>query len=93
MKLLQNMTVMGHERVAFHQDPESGLRAVIAIHDTTLGNALGGTRRWCYASEACGILTGDRCPSNRCIEPASHPFSNILQSPRHGWRARWLRHY
>ena len=56
MKLLQNMTVMGHERVAFHQDPESGLRAVIAIHDTTLGNALGGTRRWCYASEADGIM-------------------------------------
>ena len=56
MKLLQNMTVMGHERVAFHQDPESGLRAIIAIHDTTLGNALGGTRRWCYASEAEGIM-------------------------------------
>jgi leucine dehydrogenase len=56
MKLLQNMTVMGHERVAFHQDPESGLRAVIAVHDTTLGNALGGTRRWCYASEADGIM-------------------------------------
>ena len=56
MKLLQQMTVMGHERVAFHQDPESGLRAVIAVHDTTLGNALGGTRRWCYASEAEGIM-------------------------------------
>lgn len=52
MKLLQQMTVMGHERVVFHQDPESGLRAIIAVHDTTLGNALGGTRRWCYASEA-----------------------------------------
>lgn len=51
MKLLQQMTVMGHERVVFHQDPVSGLRAIIAIHDTTLGNALGGTRRWCYASE------------------------------------------
>ena len=33
MKLLQQMTVMGHERVVFHQDPESGLRAVIAVHD------------------------------------------------------------
>lgn len=56
MKVLQQMTVMGHERVAFHQDPESGLRAVIAVHDTTLGNALGGTRRWCYASEADAIM-------------------------------------
>ena len=56
MKLLQEMTVMGHERVVFHQDPESGLRAIIAIHDTTLGDALGGTRRWCYASEDEAIL-------------------------------------
>lgn len=56
MKLLQQMTVMGHERVVFHQDPESGLRAVIAVHDTTLGNALGGTRRWCYASEADAVM-------------------------------------
>ena len=56
MKILQQMSVMGHERVAFHQDPESGLRAIIAIHDTTLGNALGGTRRWCYASEADALM-------------------------------------
>ena len=56
MKLLQEMTVMGHERVAFHQDPESGLRAIIALHDTTLGDALGGTRRWCYASESEAIF-------------------------------------
>ena len=55
MKLLQQMTVMGHERVVFHQDPESGLRAIIAVHDTTLGNALGGTRRWCYESEEAAL--------------------------------------
>lgn len=56
MKALQQMTVMGHERVALHQDPDSGLRAIIAIHDTTLGNALGGTRRWCYASEEEALM-------------------------------------
>ena len=55
MKLLQQMTAMNHERVVFHQDPESDLRAIVAIHDTTLGDALGGTRRWCYASEADAI--------------------------------------
>ena len=55
MKLLQQMAVMGHERVAFHQDPESDLRAIIAVHNTTLGNALGGTRRWCYAAEEDAI--------------------------------------
>ena len=56
MKALQQMTVMGHERVVLHQDPDSGLRAIIAIHDSTLGNALGGTRRWCYASEEEALM-------------------------------------
>ena len=38
------MSVMGHEQVVFCQDAETGLKAIIAIHDTTLGPALGGTR-------------------------------------------------
>ncbi len=40
----------GYERVAKCEDPESGLRAVISVHDTTLGPALGGLRMWPYAS-------------------------------------------
>ena len=40
-----------HERICFHQDPETGLKAIVAIHSTALGNALGGTRRWYYESE------------------------------------------
>jgi leucine dehydrogenase len=51
MKLFEQMASHGHERVAFHQDPTTGLKAIIAIHSTVLGNALGGTRRWAYASE------------------------------------------
>lgn len=51
MHLFDTIALHGHERVCFHQDPESGLRAIIAIHSTALGNALGGTRRWCYAAE------------------------------------------
>jgi valine dehydrogenase (NAD+) len=42
----------GHEQVVFCRDRESGLRAIIAIHDTTLGPALGGTRMYPYRSEA-----------------------------------------
>lgn len=42
----------GHEQVVFCQDKASGLRAIIAIHDTTLGPALGGTRMYPYRSEA-----------------------------------------
>jgi len=50
--LLQRMEMMGHEQVVFCNDKESGLKAIIAIHNTTLGPSLGGTRMWNYASEA-----------------------------------------
>jgi len=41
-----------HEQVVFCRDPESGLKAIVAIHSTALGPALGGTRFYPYASEA-----------------------------------------
>ncbi len=41
----------GHEQVVHVQDPQSGLRAIIAIYSTALGPALGGTRFYPYASE------------------------------------------
>lgn len=40
-----------HEQVVFCSDKDSGLKAIIAIHSTTLGPALGGCRMWNYASE------------------------------------------
>src|ERR1700722_5505874 len=45
----------GHEQVTFCQDRESGLRAIIAIHSTTLGPALGGTRFYPYPSEDAAL--------------------------------------
>lgn len=42
---------MGHEQVVFCHDKASGYRGIIAIHDTTLGPALGGTRFWNYATD------------------------------------------
>ncbi len=39
-----------HEQILFCNDPETGLRAIIAIHDTTLGPAIGGTRMRNYES-------------------------------------------
>ena len=53
--IVSKMTMMGHEQVVFCQDAETGLKAIIAIHDTTLGPALGGTRMWDYANEADAI--------------------------------------
>jgi leucine dehydrogenase len=45
-----------YEQVVFCQDKASGLKAIIAIHDTTLGPALGGCRMWNYASEEDAIM-------------------------------------
>jgi leucine dehydrogenase len=42
----------GHEQVVFSQNDRHGLRSIIAIHDTTLGPALGGCRIWKYETEA-----------------------------------------
>ena len=44
-----------HEQVVFASDPIAGLRAIIAIHNTNLGPAVGGCRIWPYASEADAI--------------------------------------
>jgi leucine dehydrogenase len=41
----------GHEEVVFASDPATGYRGIIAIHNTHLGPALGGTRMWAYGSE------------------------------------------
>lgn len=40
----------GHEQLLVCSDASSGLKALIAVHDTTLGPALGGCRMWPYAS-------------------------------------------
>ena len=44
------ITLAGHEQVVFCTDPDTGLRAIIALHDTALGPGLGGTRFHPYAS-------------------------------------------
>jgi leucine dehydrogenase len=56
MLTLDRMYSMGHEEVVFFQDKSCGLKAIIAIHDTTLGPALGGTRMWQYASEEDALV-------------------------------------
>ena len=55
-KTLELIQEGGHEQVLFCNDNEVGLKAIIAIHDTTLGPALGGTRMWPYASEDEALL-------------------------------------
>ena len=55
VELLKMMTNTAHEQIVFCQDNETGLKAIIAIHDTTLGPALGGTRMWDYEKEEDAI--------------------------------------
>jgi leucine dehydrogenase len=52
MDVFESMRTQGHEQIVFGHEPSSGYRGIIAIHDTTLGPALGGTRFWNYPTEA-----------------------------------------
>lgn len=51
MGIFEQMAQYGHEQLVFCYDKSTGLRAIIAIHDTTLGPALGGLRMWQYERE------------------------------------------
>lgn len=49
-----------HEQVTYVTDEESGLRAIVSVHDTTLGPALGGTRMYDYEDEEAALRDGLR---------------------------------
>lgn len=56
MDLMQAMTQFHHEQLVISSDPSTGYFGIIAIHDTTLGPALGGTRFWQYATTEEAIV-------------------------------------
>ncbi|HUL42726.1 MAG TPA: Glu/Leu/Phe/Val dehydrogenase [Bacteroidota bacterium] len=51
MEIFKEVEKNGHEQVVFCSDKKANLRAIIAIHSTTLGSALGGARMWTYSSD------------------------------------------
>ena len=51
MSVFTQQDFADHEQVVFCSDDKTGLKAIIAIHNTNLGPALGGCRMWPYASE------------------------------------------
>ncbi|WP_030906081.1 Leu/Phe/Val dehydrogenase [Streptomyces sp. NRRL F-5126] len=67
----------GHEQVVLCQDRASGLKAVIAIHSTALGPALGGTRFYPYASEDDAVA--DALNLSRGMS-----YKNAMAGLRHG---------
>lgn len=50
MSVFEHSEYDGHEHVAFYQDKVTGLKAIIAVHNSNLGSALGGCRMWPYAN-------------------------------------------
>ncbi len=55
-----DIPVEGYERVVRATDPASGLHAIISVHDTTLGPALGGLRMWPYPDEGAALFDVNR---------------------------------
>jgi leucine dehydrogenase len=51
MRIFEQIAEHNHEQVVFCNEPAAGYRGIIAIHNTTLGPSLGGTRFWNYSSE------------------------------------------
>ena len=54
--LFDTIAQMGHEQLVLCSDPSASYRGIIAVHSTTLGPALGGTRFWSYASDEEAII-------------------------------------
>ncbi len=56
MSIFDQIRKKDHEQVVFCSSKDSNLRAIIGIHDTTLGPALGGTRMWMYAADEDALV-------------------------------------
>jgi leucine dehydrogenase len=56
VEVFEKLAEYGYEQIVFCQDRATGLQAIIAIHDTTLGPALGGCRMYPYASEEEAVV-------------------------------------
>ncbi len=56
MEIFELLGEYDHEQIVFCYEPAAGYKGIIAIHDTTLGPALGGTRFWNYSSDREAII-------------------------------------
>jgi leucine dehydrogenase len=70
-KPFEQMQADGHEELIFWRDRVTGLRAIVAIHDTTLGPALGGTRMYPYPSEAAALEDALRLAAAMTLKSAA----------------------
>jgi leucine dehydrogenase len=56
MEIFERLAEHNHEQVVFCYEPSTGYKGIIAIHNTTLGPALGGTRFWNYGSNEEALI-------------------------------------
>jgi leucine dehydrogenase len=56
MNIFERIAEHSHEQLVFCHEPSAGYRGIIAIHNTTLGPALGGTRFWNYRSDEEAVI-------------------------------------
>lgn len=75
--MFDNPSFDNHEGVHFFSDPESGLRAVIAVHSTALGPSSGGTRMWDYSDSHAMITDALRLSQGMS-------YKNAMASIPHG---------
>ena len=54
--VIERMSKYNHEQILFCNDNETGLKAIIAVHNTVLGPGLGGTRMWQYNNETEALI-------------------------------------
>jgi leucine dehydrogenase len=92
------MQSMGHEQVVFCHDPHSGLNAIIAIHNTTLGPALGGTRLWPYKNSEEAVVDALRLSRGMTFKAAISGLNLgggkavIMADPSQKSEALWRRY-
>ena len=94
MEIQEYMQKHGHEQLVLCSEPSVGLRAFIAIHDTTLGPAVGGVRIWPYETEDDAMLDVLRLSEAMTFKSASADLplgggkAVILAGPTYGKERR-----
>lgn len=95
MEIFERIGEYEHEQVVFCYEPAAGYKGIIAIHDTTLGPALGGTRFWNYRSDEEALIDVLRLSRGMTYKAAvtglnlggGRPSSSAIRKRRAGRRS------
>ena len=62
MSVFEHKSFDDHEKVLFATDAATGLKAILAVHSTARGPAVGGCRMWTYDTSNDALTTCCACP-------------------------------